>query len=326
MTASTLVALSIPRMDLPICIMLGDAARPWVFTTIVHYSYYKLHSLLIIINMCTESCHPILHIPECTETIFRALPRNDPKSLRLTSIIFEYVVLKESNLFSRAYISCAGPDISVLGKLSASHLRECVTELVWDITAAPPAYLREALPDPLDRLALGDIIRSWAGNARKATDFEILLKAFAAFPKLNSVIFIELIGSLAGPQPPNDRLYESPAVRKWLELGASGLLDIIRSAETPLSSAMVTRTMHWAMEYIRRGSVDRDWSPQLEIGRYMNTPYLSPTLSLVAMSVLKDNLKPLLVEATPEMFPTTMVDWHRMLQYLSSTSNKLITV
>lgn len=245
--------------------------------------------------------YSILHIPECTEPILSFLYRKELKSLRLTCRILSLLVPWQSDLFSRAYISCAGRDIRVIHRLSASHLRECVKELVWDITPGPPINERRFLPDPLNRYTLERIMGSWSDDARKGIDFAILLKLFDVFPKLNTVVFTELMGCLVRPLPHNERLYESPTMRSWMELRAGPLPPITAPMETPPNFGMVIRTMNWAMVYMRREVEDQDWIPQLEIGRYMSALYRSPILFLVAMGVLKHSPKRFLVEATSEM-------------------------
>jgi len=161
----------------------------------------------------TRSIYSILNIPHCTQTMLSALPRAHLKSLRRSCKDFGHLVTQQSNLFSRAYISCAEPDLRVFRRLATSHLGEYVTELVWDTTVGPPANVRLTFPYRLEDFALIRIMGFWSDDARKGVDLKIFLRNFAVFPNLNSVVFTELMGSLVRTTQPENRPYESPAMR-----------------------------------------------------------------------------------------------------------------
>ncbi|BCS26723.1 uncharacterized protein APUU_51434A [Aspergillus puulaauensis] len=274
----------------------------------------------------TKSIYSILNIGHCTETIFSALPRAHLKSLRLIRKDFNHLVTQQSNLFSRAYISCAEPDIRAFKLLATSHLREYVTELVWDTTVGPPVNVRLTFPHRAEDFALIRIMGSWSDDARKGVDLKIFLRNFAVFPKLNSVVFTELMGSLVHTTQPENRPYESPAMRSWLKLELGPLPHIPASTETPLRFDMVTTTIDWAMNYIRRE--DAAWIPHLELGRYTSATSRAPILFLVAMSVLQHNSKRFLVEATSEKFALHGINdssWMKKLDVVASPRDTALT-
>ncbi|PGH23742.1 hypothetical protein AJ80_02171 [Polytolypa hystricis UAMH7299] len=83
----------------------------------------------------TLSPLPAIFVPfECITSIFKHLPRESLKSLRLTcKEMADLVSSPASHLFSRVYVSVFRRDLEVLDEVcNYPRIARCVRELVWD--------------------------------------------------------------------------------------------------------------------------------------------------------------------------------------------------
>ncbi|RAK98134.1 uncharacterized protein BO80DRAFT_480529 [Aspergillus ibericus CBS 121593] len=164
--------------------------------------------------------------------IFKDLPRDSLKNLRLTCKHLDHLVVSLSHLFSRIYISANQEDLRVLGLISQHpRIASCVRELVWDVTMI--CGFRRIGP------AGADIIYKYRSISLCGQDYFALLDALPRLPRLrhatltslmsrwitkdhrhdNHVLYSHWVGESHGnhlhPTRPYTCTFESPAMRQW---------------------------------------------------------------------------------------------------------------
>ncbi|KAL2825110.1 hypothetical protein BJY01DRAFT_230286 [Aspergillus pseudoustus] len=112
----------------------------------------------------------------CAQPILDPLSRVSLKDLRLASKVVNNAVSDGSTHFQRAYISAAEADrVAFEGMSANTQIATAVTEFIWDVGTNPSA----------DTALIN------------CDDFRLLLTVFPRFPRLTSVIFINLVSDCA---------------------------------------------------------------------------------------------------------------------------------
>ncbi|KAL2813889.1 hypothetical protein BJX63DRAFT_208784 [Aspergillus granulosus] len=251
----------------------------------------------------------LLGIRTVAESILKFLPRSSLKSLRLSCKALDELVLQESYLFSRVYLSSNYSDIQTLEEMAGHpRINRCVTTLIWDVCTGLDFRLR--LPEVSQ--AVERIASEYGDISDRGLDFCALMAALPRLPRLRAVVFTNLMGRWAaiGHNPAFPGLflsedgclspsrlhfdsYESPAMRRWRTLRVYPLLRSLHN--TPAAERadpdqeLLPRLWAWA-EAIQRES--RDEQPPLEVLEKLRCKsYRAPLLCLVAFEVRSRSLQ-----------------------------------
>ncbi|KAL4963669.1 uncharacterized protein BDV14DRAFT_201636 [Aspergillus stella-maris] len=273
----------------------------------------------ILISLTTMRNIDIFLLPTCTEVIVQSLPRRDLKSLRLVSRNMNEVVLDQSQLFERAYLSCADKDLEVLQKMcKKDHIAKCVKELVWDVTIEP-GYSPWADNPSLDRkgqtgaFRMHSIMEEYFDNRRLARDFTLLLNVLPKLVRMKNVVFIELMrdwtarsdtykdntGYYARRRHPQvDQVtYQSSAMREWADLNFGHINAPASYDNLAPPFEAVSAVEDWAREFVAKASIDN--FPADYMSYFRTKTYREICLLAVALGVFNRKLERLTVEAAP---------------------------
>ncbi|KAL2850076.1 hypothetical protein BJX68DRAFT_93432 [Aspergillus pseudodeflectus] len=263
----------------------------------------------------------------CADSILNSLHRRDLKSLRITCRALDDIVVEQSHLFQRAYISAAKADLHVLEAISTTpRLASRVTELIWDVSM-DLQYIGQsetAIPLARDRdwdATVACTMDEYAKVLCKGEDFRVLLTALPRFPRLRGVVFTDLMSEWAAipkeetanlyrtsvlPARPGMRSYESPAMREWSRVKVGGL-GPARIPWTPEPDAGVYGELQmWAEGFVKRlnvtmsnneGLSSDDTTPALDISSLRNKHYRGPILAVAAFHAHGRRLNSFAVEA-----------------------------
>ncbi|KAL3440949.1 hypothetical protein BJX65DRAFT_314280 [Aspergillus insuetus] len=280
-------------------------------------------------NHCPSTLMALLGIQTIASSILNFLPRSSLKSLRLASKALDELVLRESCLFSRVYLSSNYSDLHTLEQI-ASHPRiaRCATTLVWDICTGPnfdqtlyvPSWrIPENILQQIERIA-----SEYAEISDAGLDFRALMTAIPRLPRLRALVFTNQMGRWAmlshnpqieWPAPENSlestRMflpsYESPAMRAWKALRPYALRDFHH--RPPAGSIMsdpgpelFSRLRSWA-DAMRRGDyagTTHDLVVPVDLlSRLRYKSHRGPLLCLVAFEAHGRKLQSLCIEASP---------------------------
>ncbi|KAL3493498.1 hypothetical protein BJX62DRAFT_235326 [Aspergillus germanicus] len=275
----------------------------------------------------------LLHIRIIASPILHFLPRSSLKTLRLASKALDELVLRESYLFSRVYLSSNYSDLHTLEQVS-NHPRiaRCATTLVWDLCTGPnldgSLYVSSwGIPENV-LTQIERIASEYAEISDAALDFRALMAAIPRLPRLRAVVFTNQMGRWTvlnhnpqiqwpAPAKANDleptRMflpsYESPAMRAWKALRPYPLRDFHN--RPPAGSVMsdpgrdlqvLPRLRSWA-ETIRRGdhttTADEVLALMDILSRLRHKSHRELLLCLIAFEAHGRTLQSLCIEASP---------------------------
>ncbi|CEN62962.1 hypothetical protein ASPCAL09590 [Aspergillus calidoustus] len=268
----------------------------------------------------------LLHIRTIASSILHFLPRSSLKNLRLASKALDELVLLESYLFSRVYLSSTYCDIHKLQQ-TANHPRiaRCVTTLVWDVCTGPylsmAIHLSSQRAPELVREAMEFRGAEYTKISDAGLDFRVLMAVIPRLPRLRAVVFTNLMGRWArlrhspdsaaasdtclAPSRMHLPFYESPAMRAWNALRAHRLQDFYNQwpagRDVPEPSLELAPRLGTIADGIQRGQAEtEDNHPGNFLSRLGNKFHQGPLLCLLAFEAHGRKLQSLCVEALPE--------------------------
>jgi hypothetical protein len=286
-------------------------------------------------NQSPSRVMALLHIRIIASSILHFLPRSSLKSLRLASKALDELVLEESYLFSRVYLSSTYCDTHKLQQ-TASHPRiaRCVTTLIWDVCTGPylsmATRLSSQIAPELVREAMEFAAFEFTEIRDAGLDFHALVAAIPRLPRLRAVVFTNLMGRWArlnyGPDfsaaashacldPSRMHLpsYESHAMRAWNALRGNDLHGFHnqwpagRHAPEPTPELDPRlRAQEDAIRHVQAEAADVD--PGDLLSHLRNKFHQAPLLTVLAFEAHGRKLQSLCVEASPERAGNT-VSW-----------------
>ncbi|KAL4957537.1 hypothetical protein BDW69DRAFT_180462 [Aspergillus filifer] len=284
-----------------------------------HQSLITKLSIFTFVSVTIMRNIDIFLLPTCTQVIVQSLPRRDLKSLRLVSRNLNEVVLDQSHLFQRAYLSCANKDLEVLEEMSKKdYIARHVKELVWDVTIEP-GYSPWADNPSLDRrgeegaFRMHCIMEQYFENRRCGLDFIFLLTLLPKLSKMRNVVFIELMRDwtercktykddtgyyVRHRHPQVDQItYQSPAMREWVDLdfGHINAPASYDNLDPPVEA--LSAIEDWARAFVTKAPIDR--FPACYMSSFRTKTYREICLLAVALRVFDRKLERLTVEAAP---------------------------
>ncbi|KAL2799749.1 hypothetical protein BJX66DRAFT_228388 [Aspergillus keveii] len=277
----------------------------------------------------------LLYIRTIASSILHFLPRSSLKALRLASKALDELVLRESYLFSRVYLSSTYCDIHKLQQ-TADHPRiaRCVTTLIWDICTGPYLSMATRLSSQVAPELVREVMQFAAFEYTQISDagldFHALVAAIPRLPRLRAVVFTNLMGRWArlnyGPDfseaasdtcldPSRMYLpsYESPAMRAWNALRAHDLHGFHKQWPSGRDVSEPTPELDPRLraqaDAIRRVQAEAaDVNPGDLLSHLRNKFHQAPLLTLLAFEAHNRKLQSLCVEASPERAGNT-VSW-----------------
>ncbi|KAL4865180.1 hypothetical protein BDV12DRAFT_200372 [Aspergillus spectabilis] len=251
----------------------------------------------------------VLRIWLCAKEVFRSLPRKSLKNLRLTCKAVDDVVVDQSHLYQRVYISPFSADLKVLEEISSNNrIAARVTDLIWDVTIEPQfdwENMLSATPSSELPNQAAHIKYEYSKNNRTGQDFQVLLQVLPRFPRLNSVLFTELMGewyswsfqadyetlynSSLLPTRRDLDMYESPAMRAWPVVRLDPPQSLLPYSKESVSEDLVREIETWTKILI--SAADANTAPPLDISSLRNARSRGPTLFLLALQAMNMELK-----------------------------------